>query len=315
MQGWMVALIVIACVIVALSAAFVVGSLIAVHSILGRRKPLSARVANKKGYTADKFGVDTKWFDALKDDTDSLSLTAYDGIELCAMLIKHAENSGKVAVCCHGYGATWRSMQPQAKMFYDRGFDVLLPSMRGHGTSGGKVGMAWIDRFDLLRWIDRTVELYGSNVSIALVGTSMGGSTVVAAAGMNPPPQVKCVIDDCGFSSQRDEYYACVKRVPLPKSVVILPLAVGVKMVHGYSIYDADITPLAQNVTVPALFIHGEKDAFVPFELGKKLYEACGSQFKKFYAVPDAAHACAYACDPEKYVSEVNEFIESAMGA
>ncbi|MCM1368016.1 MAG: alpha/beta hydrolase [Roseburia sp.] len=309
MQGWMVALLVIACVLVALSAAFVTGSLVAVHIILGRRKKMSAKNAKKKNYTAESFGVDISWFDEVADGTESRELTAYDGVKLCATLIKHAERAAKVAVCCHGYGASPRSMQPQAKIFYDMGFDVLLPSMRGHGASGGKVGMAWIDRFDVLRWIDKLIDIYGQDVSIALDGVSMGGSTVIAVAGMNPPPQVKCVIDDCGFSSQRDEYFACLGKVPLPKAVAMLPLAVGVKLVHGYSIYDADIVPFAQSMTMPALFIHGEKDAFVPFELGKKLYEACGSPQKKFYAVPDAVHACAYVYDPEKYAAELREFV------
>lgn len=313
MQGWMVALLVIACVVVALSTAFIVGSLVAVHSILGRRKSVSERKAKKKNYSPENFCVDVSWFDGVADVSEDLSITAYDGVRLCATLIKQKERSAKVAICCHGYGATARSMQAQAKIFYDMGFDVLLPSMRGHGASGGKVGMAWLDRFDLLRWIDRAIDIYGSGVSIALDGVSMGGSTVVAAAGMDPPPQVKCVIDDCGFSSQRDEYFACLKKVPLPKPIAVLPLAVGVKLVHGYSIYDADIVPLAQNVKIPALFIHGEKDTFVPFELGKKLYEACGSSQKKLCTFPEASHACAFVRDPEKYTAELKDFVGSVI--
>lgn len=315
MPGWMIALIAVACVIAFSAVAFLVGSLIAVHLILGRHKVPGTRAAKKKGYTPDMFGVDIGWFDELKDNTEQASITSFDGLTLRAKLIKNPNGAaGRVAICCHGYCATPRSMQVQARLFYDKGFDVLLPAMRGHDASDGKIGMAWLDRFDLLRWIDKIIELYGKSVSIALAGTSMGGATVIAASGMNPPAQVKCVIDDCGFSSQRDEYYACVKSVPLPKALAVSPLAVGVRLVHGYSIYDADIVPLARSITIPALFFHGERDAFVPLELGKKLYEACGSPDKSFLSVPDAAHACAYVKAPEKYTAAFTEFVDKVFG-
>ncbi|MDE6401545.1 MAG: alpha/beta hydrolase, partial [Clostridiales bacterium] len=140
MQGWMIALIIVACVVAALAVAFLVGSLAAVHIILGRRKtPVpQANTVNDPS----RYGINNAWFDGVADLTETVDLTAYDGVELTASLIKQKDTALRVAVCCHGYGATQRSMQVQAKLFYDRGFDVLLPSMRGHGKSGGKVGMA-----------------------------------------------------------------------------------------------------------------------------------------------------------------------------
>ncbi len=311
MQGWMIALIIVAAVVLAVALAFVFGSLFAVKSILGRRKkPI-------KNEFPEKYGVDVSWFDTVKDNTETVEITAYDGIKLRALLLKHdGEKVKRVAVCQHGYSATPHSMQPYAKIFYDKGYDVLLPSARAHGMSEGKyVGMAWLDRFDIMRWFDKVIDIYGSDVKIAMMGISMGGATSIAVAGMNPPPQVKCVIDDCGFSSQREEYYACLKKVPLPKRLALLPLAVGVRLACGYSVYDADIVPLAQKATLPVLFIHGEKDAFVPIELGKKLYEAYGAEDKKFYAVSDAEHAAAYAVDKEGYIKEFTEFIDMHIGA
>ncbi|MDE6294370.1 MAG: lysophospholipase, partial [Clostridiales bacterium] len=237
------------------------------------------------------------------------TITAYDGVKLGARIIRQSEPTGRVAVCCHGYGATLGSTQVQAKMFYDRGFDVYMLAMRGHKGSGGKVGMAWVDRFDLSRWIDRIITDYGESVQIALYGISMGGATVVSYAGMTPPPQIKCVIDDCGFSSQYEEYLACLKAAKLPKCCIHL-FNIGLKLVHGYSLYDADITKFAKNMTLPALFFHGTKDDFVPFELGQKLYEACASAEKDFIAVEGAGHGLSYVTDKEKYASAFTAFID-----
>ncbi len=309
MQGWMIALIVIASVIFVIVAAFFIGSFIAVSKVLGRRKPHKPSPELQK-----KYGLDMTWYDEVRDLMETVSIVSYDGLTLRSYLIKHAEPTSKVAICHHGYGDKPLSMQPQAKIFYDMGYDVLLPAARAHDISDGKyIGMAWLDRFDMLRWVDKMVDLYGSGVSIALLGVSMGGSTVIAASGMTPPPQVKCVIDDCGFSSQREEYYACLKKVPLPKAFALLPLTIGVRLKLGYSISDADISALAAKADIPVLFIHGENDDFVPYELGKKMYDVCGSADKEFYSVKDAGHALCYATDPDSYRDRVSAFCDKYM--
>lgn len=310
MEGWMIAVIVVAGVIAILAIAFIVGALLSAHIVLGRRKATELN----SGEGPDIYGVDVSWFDTVKDRTGSVTLTAFDGVKLEALLLKHEQPAERVAVCCHGYGASPVAMQVQAKFFFERGFDVLLPYMRGHGNSGGKIGMAWLDRFDILRWLNKVIELYGKKVSVALFGTSMGGSAVVAAAGMEPPAQLKCVIDDCGFASQLDEYKVQVKHIHLPVRLSLLPLSVGVRLVHGYSIYSADIVPFAYKMTAPALFIHGEADKFVPVEQGRTLFNSCGSRVKKLYTVPGASHARAYAQDPDNYIKTLTEFVGGAMG-
>lgn len=311
MQGWMIALIVVACVVAVLAIIVFSGAFIGAKAVLGRRDTVPAENIHKK------FAVDASWFDEVKDNTSVISITSYDGLTLRALLIKHGDApSACVAVCQHGYIASPRHMQPFAKIFYDKGYDVLLPAARAHDISDGKyIGMAWLDRFDILRWLDKTVALYGDKVEIALMGQSMGGSAAIAAAGMNPPPQVKCVIDDCGFSSQRDEYFNCVKKVPLTKRVASFPIILGTRLKCGYSVSDADIVPFAQKMTVPALFFHGSADTFVPPELGKRLFDACGSADKKFVMIDGAVHAAAYSNDKAKYTEELVGFVDKYISS
>ncbi len=313
MQVLFIVLAAIAGVIVLSAVALLIAALATVRSVFGRRKSFADKIdANgKTGESGvDRFGCDREWFDTVKADTESMTITAFDGIKLGSLLIKNAESSGRVAICCHGYGVSPYSMQVQAKLFYDRGFDVLLPYMRGHGASEGRVGMAWLDRFDLLRWTDAIVEAYGRSVEIAFAGTSMGGATVIAASGMKPPRQVKCVIDDCGFSSQREQCAQSIEKAKLPVKPMMFLLDLGMRLVHNYSLHDADITPLAANMTIPALFIHGDADKVVAPEYGQKLFDACGSADKTFKLFADAGHALSYVSDPDGYSLCVNGFIE-----
>ena len=70
----------------------------------------------------------------------------------------------------------------------------------------------------------------------------------------------------------------------------------------------------AQKMDIPALFIHGTADAFVPCEHGKKLYEACGSSDKSIYLVEGAEHVAAYSHDKEEYKKRLSEFVDRTVG-
>ncbi|MCX4312630.1 MAG: alpha/beta fold hydrolase [Clostridia bacterium] len=306
MQGYIIALIVIAGVIAVVAVALLVGMLVSVHCVLGRR----TKYADKPNFPdTEKYAVDYKWLDDLKSQTDNLAINGYDGVRLVATRIKHHEGNDKIAVCCHGYGATFRGMQRHARLFFDRGFDVVLPTMRGHGGSGGKVGMAWIDRFDLSRWVDLLVDKYGKHAQIALLGVSMGGATVVGVAGMTPPKQVKFVVDDCGFSSQSEQYLYTVRNSRI-KPLATFVFNSGVKLIHGYNPADADFTQFARKMTVPALFVHGAVDRVVPVDHCKKLFEACSSQDKRLLTVDAADHTFALAVDETAYTAAVDSLID-----
>lgn len=313
MQAVFIVAAVIAGIIVLAALSLLIAALATVKSVFGRRKSFADDIGVKTENGIDRFGCDAAWFDTVKANTESLTITAFDGIKLSSLLIKNAQKTNRVAICCHGYGVSPRTMQVQAKLFYERGFDVLLPYMRGHGASEGRVGMAWLDRFDLLRWTDAVVDTYGPSVQIAYAGTSMGGATVVAASGMNPPRQVKCVIDDCGFSSQREQCAQSIKKAKLPVKLTMFVLDLGMRLVHNYSMHDADITPLAASMTAPALFIHGDDDKVVAPEYGQKLFDACGSADKTFKLFAGAGHALSYVTDPDGYTDCVGGFIEKVF--
>ena len=57
------------------------------------------------------------------------------------------------------------------------------------------------------------------------------------------------------------------------------------------------------------LFIHGDKDLFVPTEMVYKLYDACTSE-KELFVVPGADHAKSYHVDKEGYEAKVKAMAE-----
>lgn len=56
------------------------------------------------------------------------------------------------------------------------------------------------------------------------------------------------------------------------------------------------------------LFIHGDKDTYVPFAMLQPLYEA-KPQPKEMWVVPGAVHATSFRDQPEAYTERVNRFV------
>ena len=57
----------------------------------------------------------------------------------------------------------------------------------------------------------------------------------------------------------------------------------------------------------PMLFIHGDADTFVPFEMLDKVYRATKGPKEK-YVVKEPSMRKAYKDDPEKYQQVVQQF-------
>jgi fermentation-respiration switch protein FrsA (DUF1100 family) len=61
---------------------------------------------------------------------------------------------------------------------------------------------------------------------------------------------------------------------------------------------------------VPLLFVHGNKDSIVPFELGQRLFEAA-NQPKAFYTIENADHNDTYERGGQDYFDRIARFIHA----
>ena len=63
-------------------------------------------------------------------------------------------------ICLHGYRSSGQvDCQDAAERLWQAGHNVLVPDLRGHGQSEGlQIGLGWLDRLDLILWIEKLVE-------------------------------------------------------------------------------------------------------------------------------------------------------------
>ena len=251
-----------------------------------------------------------EWFEATphRDVTTVNSI----GDEPCAVLFEQ-EGSHKWAVICHGYTSAPGGMARYAREYYNKGYNLILPYMRGHekGIREKNVvcySFGWLDRLDLVAWINYAVAL-DLESRIVLHGESMGAATVMMAVGENIPDNVVCAIEDCGFSSVWDEFsYQIGEMFHLPVFPFLHVAQLCVKRHEDLDFRKASAVDALKNSKTPMLFIHGEADDFVPFEMVHKCYSAFDGE-KDMLTVPGAGHAFAVNTDPVAYWKKVWEFV------
>ena len=194
---------------------------------------------------------------------------AADGTDSGSSDSKRDEEHKSWVILVHGYTGSSRQMGPFAELFERLGLSTLSVDMRAHGQSGGKYrGFGWPDSFDVCDWTDWLIEHYGDDIEVAYFGISMGGATVMNASGHDLPDNVKCIIEDCGYTSTKDILkYHMKRRHGLPSFPVLNETDLLMRIFAGYSIRrDGNAVEQVRRSDTPILFIHGEDDTFVPFK-------------------------------------------------
>ncbi len=241
---------------------------------------------------------------------ERVTVLSWDGLTLCGEYVLNPGDSRLWVIAVHGYRGNHSQMTFLGAQYGRRGYNVLLPDLRGCGESGGDfIGMGWLDRKDMLSWIGWIIDR-DPEARIVLHGISMGGATVMMTAGEDLPPQVRAVVEDCGYTSVWDIFKdEMAVLFHLPAFPVLQAASAVSSLRAGYNFGEASALEQVRRAKVPILFIHGEKDNFVNTAMVYPLYEACSSE-KQLLVVEGAGHASSFAMDPERYFGTVFDFLE-----
>ena len=246
----------------------------------------------------------------LHSDYKDINIESNDGLKLHAYEIINKKPSDKWAIVVHGYTGEGVDVSAKAKEFYDRGYNLIVPDLRGHGTSEGHyIAMGYDDRLDIISFIDY-INKNHKDAQIVLHGTSMGAATVLSASGENLPENVAAIIADCGYTSAYEQFsYQLKELFGLPAFPFMNVSDLYAKSRAGYSIKDAAPVEFVKNSNTPILYIHGDKDDFVPYYMMEELYNETKSP-AKMVTIEGAGHGDAHRVDPTTYWNSVDEFLK-----
>ena len=237
------------------------------------------------------------------------TLESFDGLKLHAKKFSPAEETNRWAILVHGYGRDGTYAYDYADEYLKRGWNVLVPDLRAAGESEGEfITMGALESRDVFDWASKLP----SDAKIILHGVSMGAATVMMTAALKPKNLV-AVVEDCGYTSAYEMFTAQLNKIFSLPEYPVMPCANNVcKLKTGVKISDAAPLEVVDEITVPILFIHGDADGLVPFEMMGRLYDKAVAPKEKF-VVKGAGHADAKRTNPTAYFDKVFKFLEGSL--
>jgi hypothetical protein len=232
-----------------------------------------------------------------------------DGLWLAGTYYQQ-EGSHKWAIVIHGYRGTSANMVSYAQRYYNAGYQVLAPDLRASGASEGDyLGMGWLDKEDMLRWVG-WICARDPNAQIVLHGVSMGAATAMMTAGLETPRAVCAFVEDSGYTSVWELFrYELCENWRLP-AFPLLYAANGLVLLRaGYEFRTASALEQVKRCTKPMLFIHGDKDTFVPYAMLRRLYDAKPGTNKQLLVAEGAGHGQAALALGDAYWKAVFDFL------
>ncbi len=234
-----------------------------------------------------------------------------DGIKLKGFYFPAKEDSKVTIICSHGHKSTcFNDFAGILPFFNHKNYNVLFTVSRAHlGSEGKYMTLGKKESKDLVRWTE-FIDDQNPGQNIFIYGASLGAVNAMILTGLDYiPSSIKGVVSDSGYSraydfllyQMRHEY----KLSPYPT----IPIANWfAKRIAKVNFKKPSPIESVKESTLPILFIHGNKDQFVPTYMGDACYRACSSP-KKLLTIDNASHMQAYFINPEKYEEAFADFV------
>ena len=248
------------------------------------------------------------WFRA--QGPQRIELNAYDGLRLVGYFLPAASAKGTLLLV-HGYRSSpFTDFGVIYRFFHSLGWNILAVWQRSHGESEGKyITFGVKERYDIAAWAKVLSDRH-PDLPLFLYGQSMGGATVIMAAGLDLPKQTRGVIADSAFHSPRDVIAtALINAYKVPVFPMLPAMDLWARIIAGYSLTATTCREALDKTDLPFLFIHGKLDELVPYDMGYQNYVECHTE-REMLTVETAAHcACCYV-DPVGYMTYLDDFLK-----
>lgn len=218
---------------------------------------------------------------------EDIGFAADDGIRLDGWFIPN-ENQLGVLLFCHGNAGNISDRFESIQIFHDLGLSVFIFDYRGYGRSEGTVSEkgTYLDVEAAWRYLTEERMIEPSN--IICFGRSLGGSIAAYIAKERDPG---ALILESSMTSIPD---VAAKMYPF------LP----VRLLARYKYNTIDFI---REVSCPVLIIHSPDDEIIPYENGRRLFDAANEP-KRFLKLK-GGHNEGFSISGQTYADGIGEFL------
>lgn len=209
------------------------------------------------------------------------------------IFFKPAEKPKATILFFQGNGGNYSDYQYITKPLVEAGYQVFMTSFRGYGKSTGKPTHLNIASDAELVFDALMVRNDVRNLPLLVYGTSIGCQVAVNLT-RKKQSKIKALVLDSGFTSFTD--------IALSTSPEEQRAVISQYVTSPYSAKE-DI----KFVFINTLVIHSEQDDFVPFAMGKTVFDNANEP-KTLYK-SQGKHIEAMKMDPKAVVSKINALL------
>lgn len=200
----------------------------------------------------------------------------------------------------HGKGGAASEWRRDALRALGRGYNVLLPDLRGHAPSGGaRITYGLYEEEDTALLLSAAAGRFGIDPArLGIDACSMGTLVALPYAASRPVAALwlQSPFGDLGAMAVR-----YVRRATeIPEAFLAPPLHLALRLLErsvGLPLSSIDPIATARRVTAPAVVVYGTEDALVPRGLAREVYDALAGE-KEYWCVPRCGH-CHHLDEPQ----------------
>ncbi len=238
-------------------------------------------------------------------------MTATDGTSFNVRLFETSSPRGRLLLC-HGYYADRYQVVGIAEGLRERGYEVALFELRGHGERSGPCTFGVWETEDAIAvlewWASRDPA---RKRAIGVLGLSMGAAVVCQAAAR--VPAIQAVVTDSVYGrffpvlSQaiRQQYH-------LPAVPFAWVTWWCLELILRRRLASLDPCALAPRLRQPLFAIQGGEDQRVSPQLALAFYERWAGPKERWFD-PHVAHVAMFAHHPDVYCNRVAAFFDRAL--
>lgn len=314
-------LAIITAVLVLATVAYAAAGVLVYERMSGVAADCGGRFAGNTPAHFSVDGVDTRPYAIASYDT--VSFPSRDpAMTISAWYAPAATPASRTVIVVHGLGDCKRHPQVllAAGMLHRHGFGVLLVDLRNHGDSTVEDGRYWggvKEHRDVLGawdWLQREKGLDAR--TIGLMGFSMGASTVMDAAGVEP--RVAAVWEDSGLADPLVAIQEELERKGYPGFVSYSGVLM-IRLLAGIDVLDPSPDGAASRLAGrPVFIVHGDADRSMYVHHATDLAAAIrqhGGGNVEVWIVHGAAHIDAIRVQPDAYEQRLVAFFTTHLGS
>jgi len=264
---------------------------------------------------------------------EEVRFRSFDGTSLRGMWLRASNRPQRkgAIVFCHESASDMYSCSRYARPLLEAGFDVFTFDFRGHGDSSaaGYKPLQWpsdkelADVLGATAYVEDVLESEGRGRNVGVFGISRGAGAAILAASSDP--YIACVVCDGAFGTAEISTYLMKRWASIFARVKLVyenhPDAFW-RFLYWCMIrlaqprlrrrFPSVVKALRNMAPRPILFIHGQRDSFIPAEQGRLLYEQA-EEPKYLWIVPKAKHNQSVMIAPAEYAARTVAFFREHL--